>query len=328
MRRFVLPALLLACAAVLAAQAAVRHDAPAGMVWIPSGEFTMGSDGPRAHPDEQPAHRVRLGGFWMDATDVTNAQFRRFVEATGYVTTAERAPSRDDVAAQLPPGVEVTPEMLVPGSLVFHRPTADASGRWEWTPGASWRHPEGPDSNVDGRDAHPVVNVSWFDATVYAQWAGKRLATEAEWEYAARGGLEGATYPWGEAGPEGRANVWQGPFPVQDTGADGWRGTSPVATYRPNGYGLYDMAGNVWQWTADWYRPETYAVEAKRAPAVDPQGPSVGADPRDPKRVVRGGSHLCSTTYCTGYRPWARNESSPASSYSHTGFRCVADARR
>jgi len=219
----------LLCAGALIAQAATGdhgRSTPPGMVWIPGGDFTMGSDAARAHPDEQPAHRVRVRGFWMDATDVTNAQFRQFVDATGYVTTAERRPSREELVAQLPPGVEPTDEMLVPGSLVFIRPAAGEDGRWEWTPGASWRHPEGPESSIDGRDQHPVVQVSWFDAAAYAEWAGRRLPTEAEWEYAARGGLEGATYPWGEESPEHgvpRANVWQGPFPAEDTGTDGYR---------------------------------------------------------------------------------------------------------
>ena len=329
-------ALLCAGAGALMAQAATRgHDrsTPPALVRIPGGEFTMGSDEARAHPDEQPAHRVRVRGFWMDSTDVTNAQFRQFVDATGYLTTAERLPSREELVAQLPPGVEPTHEMLVPGSLVFTRPAAGEDGRWEWTPGASWRHPEGPESSIDGRDQHPVVQVSWFDAVAYAEWAGRRLPTEAEWEYAARGGLEGATYPWGEESPEHgvlRANVWQGPFPAEDTGTDGYRGTSPAASYPPNGYGLYDMAGNVWQWTRDWYRPDTYVRQARESPAIEPPGPSAGLDPREPavpKRVVRGGSHLCSTTYCTGYRTWARNRSAPAASFSHTGFRCVADGR-
>jgi formylglycine-generating enzyme required for sulfatase activity len=230
---------------------------PSGMVWVPGGEFMMGSDSAPGQPDERPAHRVRVDGFWMDETDVTNAQFREFVEATGYVTTAEKPVDADEILRQSPPGTPPPPaEKLVPGSLVF-RPTPgpvkdrrDVSQWWHWTPGANWRHPEGPDSNLDGREEHPVVHVSWHDSVAYAQWAGKRLPTEAEWEFAARGSLDGKTYTWGDAAfseERPQCNCWQGEFPWKNTAKDGYARTSPVRAFPPNGYGLYDMAGNVWQ---------------------------------------------------------------------------------
>ena len=271
------------------------NPAPPGMAWIPGGTFTMGSQAEMVRPDEQPAHRVRVDGFWMDTTEVTNRQFRAFVAATGYVTTAEKAPPLDEILAQLPPGTPPPPaEMLVPGSLVFTPPVTPGTPWWVWRAGVHWRQPEGPGSSLDGKDDYPVVHVSWDDATAYARWAGKRLPTEAEWEYAARGRLEGQPYVWGEARPEGgpaRANTWQGTFPVHNTGADGYLGTSPVRAYAPNGYGLYDMAGNVWEWTQDWYRPDTYARRAGEAITVNPQGPDRSYDPRQPtipKRVTRG----------------------------------------
>ena len=294
------------------------------MVWIPGGTFQMGSD--TGNPDERPAHQVSVRGFWMDRTEVTNEEFERFVRATGYLTTAEIKPDSGDI-----PGA--SPEMRVPGSVAFSPPDGEASlaeysSWWKWTPGASWRHPEGPGSTIEGRMQHPVVHVSWVDASVYANWAGKRLPTEAEWEYAARGGLEGKAYVWGDVlAPDDRwqANLWQGKFPVENTATDGFRGTAPVASFPPNGYGLHDMAGNVWEWCGDWYRPNTYA----RARADNPTGPIEGFDPDEPevpKRVMRGGSYLCSDDYCAGYRPGARMKSSPDTGLSHTGFRCVKDA--
>jgi formylglycine-generating enzyme required for sulfatase activity len=305
-------------------------SAPAGMVRIPGGEFTMGSTGPFARADEQPTHRVRLEAFWMDATEVTNADFRRFVNATDHVTTAERAPKLEELMAQLPAGSAPPPKaMLVAGSLVFRMPTPTAPGGWEWRQGASWRQPHGPGTNLEGKAAHPVVHVSWFDAVTYCRWAGKRLPTEAEWEYAARGGLEERTYVWGDDTPHGQhhhANIWQGRFPIVNTGADGYLETSPARSFEPNGYGLHDMAGNVWEWVADWYRADTYAGRAGAA-AVNPQGPASSLDPREPtvpKRVSRGGSYLCHESYCGGYRPSARMKISPDTSLSHTGFRCAA----
>jgi formylglycine-generating enzyme len=312
-----------------AAEAPDRQTSP-GMVWIPGGEFHMGSAWELARRDEKPVHRVRVDGFWLDASEVTNAQFRQFVATTGYVTTAEQAPKLEDIMAQLPPASQPPPaKMLVPGSLVFTTPSGASAGGWHWTPGANWRQPWGPGSGLDGKDDHPAVHISWFDATTFCQSVGKRLPTEAEWEYAARGGLEDKPYVWGEDSPEAgspRANIWQGRFPAQNTGADGYLATSPVRTYAPNGYGLYDMAGNAWEWTQDWYRPDTYARRAGEMVVVNPQGPDSSYDPNEPtipKRVARGGSFLCHASYCTGYRPSARTKASPDTSLSHTGFRCV-----
>jgi sulfatase modifying factor 1 len=299
--------------------------APPGMVWIRGGEFTMGSDDGLA--DERPPHRVRVSGFFLDATEVTNAQFRAFVEATGHVTTAERAPTAEEILAQSPPGTPPpAKELLVAGSLVFD-PRMENGWWWKWQPGASWRKPDGVHELTPEMDAHPVVQVSWDDAVAYAKWAGKRLPTEAEWEYAARGGLDAQRYAWGaEKHPGGAqmANIWQGEFPGTNTNADGFGRTAPVRSFAPNGYGLFDMAGNVWEWVADWYRPDTYAK--RPAGALDPRGPSSSLDPSEPespKRVTRGGSFLCSDTYCIGYRPSARMKSSPDTGLFHTGFRCA-----
>ncbi len=306
------------------------QTSPPGMVWIPGGEFTMGSSAEIARPDEKPTHRVRVDGFWIDTTEVTNKQFREFVEATGYVTTAEKAPDLREIMAQLPPGTPPpSADMLVPGSIVFVSPSVPGEMWWEWRKGVSWQHPEGPGSSIAEKDEYPVVHVSWFDAVAYAQWAGKRLPTEAEWEFAARGGLEGQPYIWGDASPyEGkpRANIWQGEFPRHNTGVDGYVATSPVRSYAPNSYGLYDMAGNVWEWVEDWYRPDTYVHRAGVAVTVNPQGPDSSYDPREPtipKRVQRGGSYLCDANYCASYRPSARMKASPDTSLAHTGFRCV-----
>lgn len=294
------------------------------MAWIPPGTFDMGTTD--AKPDEAPVHKVTLNGFWMDRTEVTNAEFKEFVEATGYVTLAEQKPDPKDF-----PGVPA--DKLVPGSVVFSPPPGEVALKnhfawWEYVPGANWRHPEGPESSIENRMDHPVVHVAWEDAKAYAHWAGKRLPTEAEWEYAARGGLERKPYIWGEAKvPDGQwmANIWQGRFPTSNTQEDGFFGTSPASTYPPNGYGLYDMSGNVWEWTADWYRPDYY----RNSPENNPPGPESSMDPDEPgvpKRVIRGGSYLCSDLYCIGYRPSARMKSSPDTGLSHTGFRCVKDA--
>ncbi|WP_448205660.1 formylglycine-generating enzyme family protein [Azospirillum sp. sgz302134] len=307
------------------------------MIWVPAGTFTMGSDDPKGRDDESPAHRVRVNGFWMDATTVTNAQFRRFVEATGYVTIAERKPDWEDLKAQLPPGTPKPPDdVLVPGSAVFQPtegpvPLSDWSRWWAWQPGADWRHPEGPGSSIAGKDDHPVVQVAWEDAVAYARWTGKRLPTEAEWEYAARGGLDGTRFIWGnEERPDGAlmANVWQGTFPAADTGEDGFKGTAPVASFPPNGFGLYDMAGNVWQFTADWYRPDSYRRQAKQGAVADnPTGPSDSFDPDEPfapKRVIRGGSFLCTEAFCFSHRAAARMKVSPDSGLPNVGIRLVA----
>jgi formylglycine-generating enzyme required for sulfatase activity len=312
--------------------------APAGMRWIPGGEFTMGSDDAEARPDEKPRHRVRVNAFWMDETEVTNAQFRAFVDATGYVTTAERAPVLEEIMKQLPPGTPPPPkEALVPSSLVFNPPPGPVALDnhavwWTWAQGANWRQPEGAGSTIEGKDNHPAVHVSWDDAVAYCKWAGKRLPTEAEWEFAARGGLEGKPYVWGDEKPseeKPQANIWQGSFPNGNTNKDGFARTAPVRSFAPNGYGLYDVAGNVWEWCSDWYRNDTYAITAAAgAVAVNPQGPDSSFDPSEPtipKRVQRGGSFLCHATYCASYRPSARMKTSPDTSLSHAGFRGVMD---
>jgi len=305
------------------------------MVWIPGGQFTMGTDSALGWPEEKPPHPVRVDGFWMDATDVTNSQFARFIEATGYKTTAERAPTAEEILQQLPPGsAPPDPKDLVPGSLVFIPPPGpvplnDVSNWWKWVPGASWRHPEGPSTDIAGREEHPVVHVSWDDALAYSHWAGKRLPTEAEWEFAARGGLENKDYVWGDDPPDEAhplANTWQGEFPYHNTLADGYLRTSPVKSFPPNGFGLYDMAGNVWQWCADWYDVSLYARRAGQGVIVNPTGPDRGYNPAAPyktQRVQRGGSFLCSDDYCWRYRPSARQGSTPDTSMSHVGFRCV-----
>jgi formylglycine-generating enzyme required for sulfatase activity len=305
------------------------------MAWIPGGEFTMGTDSDLGWPDEKPAHRACVDGFWMDETDVTNAQFRDFVEATGYVTTAEKPPDVEEIMSQVPPGTPRPPkEKLVPGSLVFTPPEGpvnlrDFSQWWRWTPGADWRHPDGPKSSIEGKDDHPVVQVSWDDAVAYAEWAGKRLPTEAEWEFAARGGLDNQPYVWGKDRPSDtniHANIWQGEFPYKNTCQDGYERTSPVKAFPANGYGLYDMAGNVWQWCSDWYQRDLYASRAGKGVIVNPKGPSKASDPQRPyvpQRVQRGGSFLCNDSYCSRYRPSARHGCSYDSGMSHVGFRCV-----
>jgi sulfatase modifying factor 1 len=305
------------------------------MIWIPGGEFTMGSDDARSMANERPAHRVRVPAFWMDVHPVTNVEFARFVDATGYVTVAERAPVWDEMRKSLPPGTpRPADSQLVPGSLVFvppgHAvPLDDMSAWWRWTPGASWRHPEGPGSTLSSRERHPVVHVAWDDAVAYAKWAGKRLPTEAEWEFAARGGLEAQRYAWGgEFRPAGRhmANTFQGQFPHHPASEDGFAGTSPVGSFPANGYGLRDVVGNVWQWTADLYREDVFAERAALGVCDNPQGPTSTFDPADPyavRRVIKGGSFLCHVTYCESYRPSARRGTPPDTGSSHVGFRLV-----
>jgi formylglycine-generating enzyme required for sulfatase activity len=325
----------MSCCGTLPSRFSSPLTAPEGMVWIPDGEFIMGGAGPFARPDEFPRHRVRLDGFWISRTPVTNDQFAKFVEATGYVTTAERVPTVEEILSQSPPDTPAPPpEMLVAASLVFKSADHPVSlsnplAWWEWKTGANWRHPEGPDSSIEGHGGHPVVHVSWFDAQAYCNWAGGRLPTEAEWEYAARGGLDQKQNGWGDdpVDPE-KCNIWQGRFPVTNTAEDGFASTSPVGSFAPNGYGLLDMAGNVWEWVNDWYHPDTYALNATNEVTVNPQGPPSGYDPQEPytpKRVTRGGSFLCSDQYCSGYRPSARMKTSPDTSLSHTGFRVVRE---
>jgi len=312
-------------------------DGPPGMRWIEPGEFLMGSDdGPG---NERPIHRVRLSGFWIDSHEVTNAEFGRFVAATRYVTTAERPPEWEELQRQLPPGTPRPDDSrLVPGAMVFSPPAGPVpldqpATWWRWVPGACWKHPEGPGSSIEGREAHPVVQVSWDDATAYARWAGKRLPTEAEWEYAARGGLVRRRFTWGDRAPtddgHALANIWQGRFPYRNTAHDGFERTAPVASFAPNGFGLYDMAGNVWEWCADLYAADAYAARGAE-PWVDPAGPGESRDlsePYAPRRVTRGGSFLCHSTYCESYRPAARRGTPPDTGMSHIGFRCVIAGR-
>lgn len=307
---------------------------PEGMVWIPGGECVLGCDSKEAKADEKPQHKVRVSGFWMDETPVTNRQFKAFVDATGYLTTAEKAPTLEEIMAQVPPGTPPpAPEWLVAASLVFkpsERPVPLTNHHywWEWKPGADWRHPEGPESSLAGKEDHPVVQISWMDAVAYATWAGKRLPTEAEWEFAARGGKEHTVYAWGNeefSEKEPQANLWQGHFPYKSTKEGGYFGTTPVKKYAPNGYGLYDMAGNVWQWCKDLYHANYYN-ELKENVVVDPQGPTKSFDPQEPyavKHVHRGGSFLCHASYCKGYRLSARMKTCPDTSLNHLGFRCV-----
>jgi sulfatase modifying factor 1 len=301
-----------------------------GMAWIPGGAFRMGSD--EFYPEERPVHPVSVDGFWMSTHEVTVAEFAAFVDATGYVTTAERP--LDEAAYP-----DADPELLVPGSLVFSPtrgpvPLDDSSRWWRYAPGASWRHPEGPGSTVEGRERHPITQVTHEDAVAYAAWAGRSLPTEAEWEFAARGGLDGKPFVWGdEFAPGGRhlANTWQGEFPWRNTLEDGYLGTSPVGSFPANGYGLYDVAGNVWEWTDDFYTP--HHQNAVDHPCCAPHNPrttspaasfdvgNTGAD--IPRRVIKGGSHLCAPSYCLRYRPAARQAEAIDTSTSHIGFRCV-----
>jgi formylglycine-generating enzyme len=288
-----------------------KKPSTTNMVRIPGGKFTMGSNIGRA--DEKPPRTVELSSFWMDKCEVTNAEFERFVLATGYRTIAEIPPRPEDFPT-------VPKDQLVPGSLTFR-----ANQGWSFTPGTDWRHPEGPESSIKDRMDHPVVHVAWDDAMAYAQWAGKSLPTEAQYEYAAKSGLDKNLYAWGakpasDLKPE--ANFWQGEFPKQDSLQDGFAGTAPVKSFKPNAFGLFDMSGNVWEWCLDWYRPDAYT----KATTQNPEGPKDSIDPDEPgvpKRVVRGGSFLCAECYCQGYRVAARMKTSPDTGLSHTGFRCV-----
>ena len=298
------------------------------MVHVPGGAFQMGSND--FYPEEGPVHRVAVDEFWMDEHPVTNAEFRRFIQATAYITVAERRPDPTNYRG-------VDPTLLVPGSLVFRRPPhrvslQDSRAWWIYLPGACWHHPEGIASHLQGRDHHPVVHVAYEDAKAYADWVGKSLPTEAEWEFAARGGLDGAKYVWGdEFAPEGQmmANTWQGEFPWQNLKSDGYEGTSPVGAFPANGYGLFDMAGNVWEWTSDFFTPRHTEDAVKscctpRDPRLDSQTQSTGLpDAHIPRRVVKGGSHLCAPNYCLRYRPAARQGEAVDTSTCHIGFRCI-----
>jgi formylglycine-generating enzyme required for sulfatase activity len=296
----------------------------------------MGSNDPLARPDEQPVHAVAVTGFYMDIHEVTNAEFAKFVEATGYQTVAERTPIWSDIASRQPPGAPPPdPELLVPGSLVFRMTAKPVSIRgpedfrqwWHWTPGASWRHPQGPGSSIEEIMDHPVVHVAWEDAVAWCEWAGKQLPTEAQWEYAARGGLHQQPYVWGGApepasGQPALANIWQGQFPYRNTNADGYVLTAPVGSYPANGFGLHDMAGNVWEWCEDWYARDAYQSSSGE-PQRDPVGPAGPENNWERARVQRGGSFLCHEDYCSSYRPSARMPKSGDTGLSHSGFRGV-----
>lgn len=308
------------------------------MVWIPGGTFQMGSEAQLAHQVEGPIHEVEVQGFWMDETEVTNAQFSQFVGATGYQTVAERPVDWEELKKQVPPGTPKPPEeVLQPGALVFTPPDypvslRDMSQWWSWVNGADWEHPMGPDSHIEGKENYPVVHIAFEDALAYAEWAGKRLPTEAEWEFAARGGQPNQPFAWGdELTPDGAflANFFQGQFPHNNSSKDGFMRSAPVKSFPPNAYGLYDMIGNVWEWTVDWYRPDTYSRRPPGKVLVNPEGPAESWDPQDPynpKRVTKGGSFLCSTEFCWNYRPSARMATAFDSGQEHLGFRCVKDA--
>jgi formylglycine-generating enzyme required for sulfatase activity len=315
----------------IVASGTISHD---GMVWIPAGSFSMGGDNKQAQPDEYPKHKVTVNGFWMDATEVTNEEFARFVKATGYATTAEQKPDWEILKKQLPVGTpKPADSLLVPASLVFVPAKApvslnDYSQWWEWKKGANWKHPHGPGSNINGKAKYPVVHVSFYDAQAYCKWAGKRLPTEAEWEWAARGGLINNIYPWGNEPVnigKAKANTWEGAFPYKNTQADHYYYLAPVSSFAPNGYKLYDMAGNVWEWCADYYNYKYYSTLNPNG-VSNPKGPTKSLDPDEPlvvKRVVRGGSFLCNDSYCSGYRVARRMKTSEDSGMEHLGFRCV-----
>jgi formylglycine-generating enzyme required for sulfatase activity len=313
-----------------AARSTLDDSETAGMVFLPGGTFRMGSD--HHYPEEAPSHRASVGAFWIDRTPVTNRQFKAFVKATGHVTTAQIPPDPKDYPGALP-------GMLYAGSLMFAPPSrvanlSDWSQWWTFMKGADWRHPYGPKSNINVLDHHPVVHVSFSDALAYAEWAGKDLPTEAEWEFAARGGLQDEEFAWGDMlTPSGKhmANTWQGAFPLQNLNEDGYERTSPVTAFPPNGYGIHDMIGNVWEWTSDWWSAAHEADAAK--PCCIPQNPRGGRedgsyDPcqqaiQIPRKVLKGGSHLCAPNYCRRYRPAARHAQPVDTSTGHVGFRCV-----
>jgi len=311
------------------------ESAPPGMVWIPGGEFMMGGTEEQPATNAQAVHLVSVDGFWIDPTEVTNAQFKTFVEATGYKTVAERPLDWEELRKQVPEGTpKPGDDVLQPGSMVFTPPDApvtlnDYTQWWRWVVGASWMHPEGPESSIQGKNNHPVVHIAYEDAEAFAKWAGKRLPTEAEFEFAARGGRDGKCYAWGdELSPQGKylANYFQGAFPTHDTGEDGFKGTSPVKSFPPNDYGLFDMIGNVWELCSDWYSVER--SQNSNAVLTNPTGPSATKDPDDPyaiKHVSKGGSFVCSVQYCSNYKPSGRQGSAYDSGMSHTGFRCVKD---
>jgi formylglycine-generating enzyme required for sulfatase activity len=312
-----------------------------GMVWISGGIYDMGaSDGDRmALPHEKPKHTVKVDGFYMDETEVTNAQFSRFIEATNYITTAERPVDWELIKQQLPPGTPKPHDsLLLPGSLLFKKTKEsvpnlyDFSQWWRWTNGANWKQPEGKGSSIDGKDNHPVVHVSYEDAMAYCHWAGRRLPTEAEWEFAARGGKRDKIYFWGDLTDKlsSYVNSWEGEFPVDNTQADGFEKSAPVKTYPPNGYGLYEISGNVWEWTSDWYSSQYYQYCKENSITNNPKGPNEAFNPNNPyidERVIRGGSFLCNASYCASYRVSSRMATDPNTSLEHLGFRTVMDLK-
>jgi formylglycine-generating enzyme required for sulfatase activity len=336
---------LLICASTFVFAAGAKETekpsgkAPEGMAWIPGGEFSMGAvtnghgsgEMPMPSNDAEPIHRVSVDGFWMDKTTVTNEEFEKFVKATGYVTVAERTPTKEEFPT-------APAENLIAGSVVFTPPDHEVALNdhfqwWDYVKGANWRHPLGPQSDLKGKEKYPVVHVAYPDAEAYAKWAGKRLPTEAEFEFAARGGLPGKTFVWGdEFRPGGKwmANTYQGKFPIKDNTDDGFAGIAPVAQYPANGFGLYDMSGNVWQWCSDWYRHDYYAQLAKAGDlTINPKGPDTPLDPAEPgekKRVHRGGSFLCNDQYCSRYIVGTRGKGEVNTATNHLGFRCVKAA--
>ena len=309
-----------------------------GMVLIKGGHFWMGGDSIWGRSDEFPSHQVEVSAFYMDVHEVTNKQFKAFIDATGYITTAEKKPDWEELKKQVPTGTpKPGDEMLVAASLVFTSPNHPVSFDnptiwWKWVAGANWKHREGPTSILEGKDDYPVVHVSWEDAMAYCQWVGKRLPTEAEWEFAARGGQKSAIYPWGTeliTKGKSKANAWDGKFPNKNTALDGYVGAAPVRQFAPNPYGLYDMAGNVWEWVSDWYTADYYQECGNKGLVVSPQGPAKSFDPDEPysqKKVVRGGSFLCNDDYCSGFRIGARMKTSWDTGLNHTGFRCAVSA--
>jgi sulfatase modifying factor 1 len=313
-----------------------------GMVWIPGGIYDMGaSDSDRmALSHEKPKHTVKVDGFYMDETEVTNAQFSRFIQATNYITTAERPVDWELIKQQLPPGIPKPHDsLLLPGSLLFKKTKEsvpnlyDFSQWWRWTNGANWKQPEGKGSSIDGKDNHPVVHVSYEDAMAYCHWAGRRLPTEAEWEFAARGGKRDKIYFWGDLTDKlsSYVNSWEGEFPVDNTQADGFEKSAPVKTYPPNGYGLYEISGNVWEWTSDWYSSQYYQYCKENSITNNPKGPKEAFNPSNPyvdERVIRGGSFLCNASYCASYRVSSRMATDPNTSLEHLGFRTVIDLKK
>ena len=315
------------------------QNIPNNMVLIPGGEYLMGSDKSESYTNEKPVHRVVVSSFFMDKYEVTNQQFLQFVNETGYTTTAEKKINWDEMMSQLRPGTSRPPDSLLePGSLIFKAssypiPLNDESSWWEWEKGASWKHPSGKNSSINEIMDHPVVHISWDDAVAYAQWAGKRLPTEAEWEWAARGKKTDAIYPWGNESINEtpmKANFWQGHFPYKNTKQDGYHLTAPVGSFISNEYGLFDMSGNVWEWCSDFYHINSYSYDKEKGICINPKGPKTSYDPSEPfaiKKILRGGSFLCNDSYCSGYRVSRRMSSSKDTGLMHTGFRCVKDIR-